>query len=124
MKETRKLSELVKVIMEAGFMGTEITLEELEEIGFDIGWFFNYEDYEAPERVEITCIDAREAIAYNADYEPIETKKAIRVEVKLDWKEAYMGTDEGYICEDNAGALEDFFLLCIEWLEMNGDEIE
>ena len=115
MKETRKLSELVKVIMEAGFMGTEISLEELEEIGFDIGWFFNYEDIVVPETIRIEVID-RTDNNYE-EYDP-ETelyrdvvKNAIQVSIYFDGIEQNMGTDEGYIDGDNYGAVDEFFEL-------------
>ena len=115
MKETRKLSELVKVIMEAGFMGTEITMEELEEIGFDIGWFFNYEDIVVPETIRIEVID-RTDNNYE-EYDP-ETelyrdvvKNAIQVSIYFDGIEQNMGTDEGYIDGDNYGAVDEFFEL-------------
>ena len=115
MKETRKLSELVKVIMEAGCMGTEISLEELEEIGFDIGWFFNYEDIVVPETIRIEVID-RTDNNYE-EYDP-ETelyrdvvKNAIQVSIYFDGIEQNMGTDEGYIDGDNYGAVDEFFEL-------------
>jgi len=111
--KVRTLKELVEQIKSAEYDGMEITVDELTEIGYDISWFFNYEDIIVPETIRIEVIDRTDNNyeEYNPETKEYSDviKKALQVSIYFDGIEQNMGTNEGYIDDDDYTATDEFF---------------